>query len=181
MWGMAQRQLAHRVSIMHKCANLDRNPSKIDYQPDSPIPIAMPPLTETLLDANGATLLREPDAVAWGRLGVPWPSSESEPEPLSPSRSQFAFNRIVTGDARTVLAGLPADSIALSFWSPPYYVGKSYERHLSFEDWQELIREVIHCHTRIIQPGGFMAVNDQDQAHRLLGGGVGRRGGVLSL
>ena len=124
--GMAQQQLAHRVSIARKCANRDCNPSKIDYQPDSPIPIAMPPLTETLLDADGATLLRETDAVAWSRLGVPWPSSEPETEPLSPSPSQFGFNRIVTGDARTVLAGLPSDSVSLSFWSPPYYVGKSY-------------------------------------------------------
>ena len=158
--GMAQQQLADEVSIALKYANRDCNPSKIDYQPDSPIPMAMPRLTEILLDADGATLLREPSAVAWGRLEAPWPSSE--PEPLSPSPSQFAFNRIVTGDARTVLADLPADSVSLSFWSPPYYVGKSYERHLSFEDWQELIREVIHCHTRVIQPGGFMAVNIGD-------------------
>ncbi len=76
--------------------------------------------------------------------------------------SGVSFNRIVTGDARDELAGLPADSVALSFWSPPYYVGKSYERHLSFEDWQKLIREVIECHRSIIQPGGFLAVNIGD-------------------
>ena len=74
----------------------------------------------------------------------------------------FALNRIITGDAREVLRNLPAASIDLSFWSPPYYVGKSYEQHLSFDDWRELLRGVIRCHSRIIKPGGFLAVNIGD-------------------
>ena len=73
-----------------------------------------------------------------------------------------AFNRIVAGDAREELRKLPAASVDLSFWSPPYYVGKSYERHLSFDDWRELLRDVIHCHSRVIKPGGFLAVNISD-------------------
>ena len=72
------------------------------------------------------------------------------------------LNRIVAGDAREELRKLPAASIDLSFWSPPYYVGKSYERHLSFDDWRELLRGVIHGHSRIIKPGGFLAVNIAD-------------------
>ena len=72
------------------------------------------------------------------------------------------FNRIVTGDARKVLASLPEECVDLSFWSPPYYVGKSYEKHLSFADWQELIREVIHQHQRVLRQGGFLAVNIAD-------------------
>ena len=72
------------------------------------------------------------------------------------------FNRIVAGDAREELRKLPAASIDLSFWSPPYYVGKSYERHLSFDDWRELLRGVIHGHSRIIKPGGFLAINIAD-------------------
>ena len=73
-----------------------------------------------------------------------------------------ACGRILTGDARRHLAKLPAASIDLSFWSPPYYVGKSYERHLSFDGWCSLLREVIHSHARIIKPGGFLAVNIGD-------------------
>ena len=76
--------------------------------------------------------------------------------------SAGVFNRIVVGDAREELRKLPAASIDLSFWSPPYYVGKSYERHLSFGDWRELLRGVIHGHSRIIKPGGFLAVNIAD-------------------
>ena len=72
------------------------------------------------------------------------------------------FNRILVGDARAHLAQLPEASIDLSFWSPPYYVGKSYERHLSFDGWCELLREVIQGHRRIVKPGGFLAVNIGD-------------------
>ena len=76
--------------------------------------------------------------------------------------SAGVFNRIVAGDAREELRKLPAASIDLSFWSPPYCVGKSYERHLSFDDWRELLRGVIHGHSRIVKPGGFLAVNIAD-------------------
>ena len=76
--------------------------------------------------------------------------------------SAGVFNRIVAGDAREELRKLPAASIDLSFWSPPYCVGKSYERHLSFDDWRELLRGVIHGHSRIVKPGEFLAVNIAD-------------------
>lgn len=72
------------------------------------------------------------------------------------------FNRVLTGDARRHLSRLPAASVDLSFWSPPYYVGKSYEQELTFDNWCDLVREVINCHTRIIKPGGFLAVNIGD-------------------
>ena len=71
-------------------------------------------------------------------------------------------NRILTGDSRELLPRLPEASVDLSFWSPPYYVGKSYERHLSFQDWQDLLAAVVHEHGRILKPGAFMAVNIGD-------------------
>jgi len=71
-------------------------------------------------------------------------------------------NRIVTGDARDVLNTIPSESVDLSFWSPPYYVGKSYEKHLSFADWQSLLREVIGCHRPVLCDGGFLVVNIAD-------------------
>ncbi len=77
-------------------------------------------------------------------------------------RLEAHFNRILTGDARQILASLPTASIDLSFWSPPYFVGKSYERNWSFSDWQALIKSVVLLHSRIIKPGGFMAVNIGD-------------------
>lgn len=75
---------------------------------------------------------------------------------------EFRYNRILTGDTRQILLTLPAESVDLSFWSPPYFVGKSYEQDWSFDDWKALIKDVIGLHSRIIKPGGFMAVNIGD-------------------
>lgn len=68
----------------------------------------------------------------------------------------------MVGDARDILATIPAHSVDLSFWSPPYHVGKSYERGQSIEDWCELVGAVIREHARILRPGCFMAVNIGD-------------------
>lgn len=69
---------------------------------------------------------------------------------------------IVAGDARAVLDRLAPGSVSLSFWSPPYFVGKSYEKGLRFEDWQALLATVIAKHARVLKPGGFLAVNIAD-------------------
>ena len=71
-------------------------------------------------------------------------------------------NAIYCGDARDLLRDVRPESVALSFWSPPYFVGKSYERDMEYEDWQGLIREVVMLHHRILKPGGFLAINVAD-------------------
>ena len=71
-------------------------------------------------------------------------------------------NDIYCGDARELLQQVEPESVALSFWSPPYFVGKSYERELSFEEWQGLLGSVIALHFDAIKPGGFMAINIAD-------------------
>lgn len=71
-------------------------------------------------------------------------------------------NSIYCGDARELLRQVNPNSVSLSFWSPPYFVGKSYERDLSFQDWQDLLEEVIYLHFGIIKPGGFLAINIAD-------------------
>ena len=71
-------------------------------------------------------------------------------------------NEIHCGDARELLKRIRPNSVALSFWSPPYFVGKSYEKSLTFERWRSLIREVIALHMPIIAPGGFLAINIAD-------------------
>lgn len=79
----------------------------------------------------------------------------NEPEFLFP-------NRIYEGDARRLIQNVTPQSVALSFWSPPYFVGKSYEADLDFADWSDLIGETIERHFPIIVPGGFLAVNIAD-------------------
>jgi len=71
-------------------------------------------------------------------------------------------NEIYQGDARDLLPKIEPNSIALSVWSPPYFVGKDYEAYLSFEDWQNLLDTVIRLHFQIIKPGGFLVVNIAD-------------------
>ena len=71
-------------------------------------------------------------------------------------------NHIFTGDVRQVLQRLPSASIDLSFWSPPYYVGKSYEQDLTFDGWQDLVHQVVRDHARLLKPGGFLVVNIGD-------------------
>ena len=81
---------------------------------------------------------------------------------MSAETEYLRENDIHCGDARTLLGRIRPDSVALSFWSPPYFVGKSYEKDLSFEDWQSLLREIIRLHLPILKPGGFLAVNIAD-------------------
>lgn len=71
-------------------------------------------------------------------------------------------NRIYHGDARELLVQIQPNSIALSIWSPPYFVGKEYEANLTFEDWQSLLSTVIAWHYTIIKPGGFLVINIAD-------------------
>ncbi len=72
------------------------------------------------------------------------------------------LNQIHHGDARELLPRIEPNSIALSVWSPPYFVGKEYEAYLTFEDWQELLETVIRLHFPIIKPGGFLVINIAD-------------------
>lgn len=71
-------------------------------------------------------------------------------------------DRIYEGDARQLLTRVAPGSVALSFWSPPYFVGKSYETGLDFEDWCDLLRETIFAHFSVVTAGGFLAVNIAD-------------------
>ncbi len=71
----------------------------------------------------------------------------------------LSVNEIHHGDARDLLPQIEPNSIALSVWSPPYYVGKEYEAYLTFEGWQNLLKSVIELHYPIIKPGGFLVIN----------------------
>lgn len=71
-------------------------------------------------------------------------------------------NDIYCGDARLLLKKIIPNSVSLSIWSPPYFVGKSYEKDLSFEDWKNLLKQVIALHFPIIKPGGFLVINIAD-------------------
>lgn len=71
-------------------------------------------------------------------------------------------NQIYCGDSKGLLKKIKPNSIALSIWSPPYHVGKSYEQEQTYEEWLELLEIVIFNHFNILKPGGFLAINIGD-------------------
>ena len=71
-------------------------------------------------------------------------------------------NNIYLGDARTLEQHIAPESISLSVWSPPYHVGKEYERDQSYFDWRNLLRRTMLAHMPILKPGAFLAVNIAD-------------------
>jgi DNA modification methylase len=71
-------------------------------------------------------------------------------------------NKIYLGRAEELIRKLKPASIALSFWSPPYFVGKEYEKDATYDSWQTLLCHVIAGHHDALKPGGFMVVNIAD-------------------
>jgi site-specific DNA-methyltransferase (adenine-specific) len=71
-------------------------------------------------------------------------------------------NHIYWGRSEKMMRHIEPDSIALSFWSPPYFVGKEYEAGETYESWQIMLKTVIGLHARILKPGGFMVINIAD-------------------
>lgn len=82
--------------------------------------------------------------------------------PASPDKHYLARDAVYEGDAKLLIPMIAPNSVALSVWSPPYFVGKNYEAHLTFADWQSLIREVIKLHFPIVKAGGFLVINIAD-------------------
>ena len=72
------------------------------------------------------------------------------------------INTVYCGDSRELMRAIVPESVALSFWSPPYFLGKDYEQDNTYESWQQLLKEVIGLHFDILKPGGFMVINIAD-------------------
>jgi site-specific DNA-methyltransferase (adenine-specific) len=80
---------------------------------------------------------------------------------IAPTKT-LPVNHIHHGDAQELLERITPNSIAMSVWSPPYFVGKNYESYLSFTGWEKLLSSVISNHFPIIKPGGFLVINIAD-------------------
>lgn len=71
-------------------------------------------------------------------------------------------NEIYLGDSCELLKEITPGSVSLSFWSPPYFLGKDYEQGDSYDTWQQLLKTVIERHFDVLKPGGFMVINIAD-------------------
>lgn len=81
---------------------------------------------------------------------------------MSEKKSYLKINEIYQGFSEKVMYQLEPNSVALSVWSPPYNVGKDYEKGQSFDDWKKMLNDVIKAHYYVLKPGGFMVVNIAD-------------------
>ena len=72
------------------------------------------------------------------------------------------IDTIIHGRCESVMKTFPQESISLSFWSPPYFLGKSYEQGETYDTWQALLKSAIRAHYRILKPGGFLVINIAD-------------------
>jgi len=71
-------------------------------------------------------------------------------------------NLVYHGRSEERMSEIAPSSIALSVWSPPYFVGKEYEKGETYESWQHMLRTIIENHFRVLKPGAFMVVNSAD-------------------
>lgn len=97
-------------------------------------------------------------------------------------RLKYEPTDVFCGDARHLDSLLDPESVALSVWSPPYHVGKNYERDMSFFEWKALLRRAVQAHAVVLKPGGFLAVNIADilvfpdpSIPRIMGENISRR------
>lgn len=74
------------------------------------------------------------------------------------------LNKIYQGDSRD-LSEIDDEVVHLTVTSPPYYVGKEYEKYLpTLESYFEMIEEVFKEVVRVTVPGGKIIINTGDIA-----------------
>ena len=81
---------------------------------------------------------------------------------MDEKRAYLGINNIYHGFSEQLMYQMEPNSVALSVWSPPYNVGKDYEKGQSFADWQKMLKAVIDAHNYVLKPGGFMVINIAD-------------------
>ena len=75
---------------------------------------------------------------------------------------KFKFDRIICGDVLDEMAKIPDNSIHLAITSPPYNVGKAYDKHFDKMKYWEYLNwlEKVWIETkRVLMPGGRFALN----------------------
>ena len=73
----------------------------------------------------------------------------------------FAFlkNVAVNAEVRDVLRLVPAESVHLTFTSPPYYNARDYSIYASYEAYLDFLQEVFFAVQRVTKEGRFLIVN----------------------
>jgi DNA modification methylase len=77
---------------------------------------------------------------------------------VPPKRIEEWTNQIYCHTAED-MCHIPDESIALAFTSPPYNVGKEYDKNLDMESYLQLISKVGAETYRVLKPGGRYVIN----------------------
>jgi adenine-specific DNA-methyltransferase len=60
------------------------------------------------------------------------------------------------GDCKTLLSDMPADSVDLIISSPPYFIGKEYDRSSRSADFESEHKQLAPLLSRVLRPGGSL-------------------------
>ncbi len=74
-------------------------------------------------------------------------------------RSLSLENLIVHGDTQQILNYIPAESIQLTFTSPPYYNARDYSIYQSYDEYLNFLENVFKEAHRVTQEGRFLILN----------------------
>lgn len=83
-------------------------------------------------------------------------SPNHDPHPVSPT---FMRNVVINSDVREILKHVPAESIHLTFTSPPYYNARDYSIYPSYTAYLDFLTDVFNQIHRITKEGRFLIVN----------------------
>jgi adenine-specific DNA-methyltransferase len=81
--------------------------------------------------------------------------THSASEAVSAALEEKAFV-LYHGDCHTLLSILPENSVSLIVSSPPYFMGKEYDRSSNYEDFEKEHRELAPLLIRVLRPGGSL-------------------------
>jgi DNA modification methylase len=75
---------------------------------------------------------------------------------------QDFVDKLHNEDCITLMQSMPDDVIDLVVTSPPYFVGKEYEKKVGWAEYESLMdRFYIQCR-RLLKPGGYLVINFGD-------------------
>lgn len=86
-------------------------------------------------------------------------SAKKKTDKSVPTISMLA-NTIRLGDSEEILADMPNSCVDLVFTSPPYYNAKpEYAEYVSYEDYLQKMKRIIHQCYRVLNEGRFFVLN----------------------
>lgn len=92
----------------------------------------------------------------------------SAPAAAKAAQSKSSYVSLFCGDSIDLLRAMPADSVDLTVTSPPYCMGREYEKSNSVQDFIAAHRVILPEVVRITRPGGSIC---WQVGHHISGGG----------